>query len=82
MHFLDTTFLLKGRTCSRGNAPHNQRRSERLAREIRHRVTKDFGVSTETLIAVGFGETDPITANTHEVGRIQNRRVMTFPIES
>ena len=82
MHFLDTAFLLKCHTCSRGDAPYNHRRSERRAREIRHRVSKDFGVSTETLIAVGFGETDPITANTHEVGRIQNRRVMTFPIES
>ena len=81
MNRLDATFLLEGHTCSRGDEPYNQRLSERRAREIRRRLTEDFGVSTEKLIAVGFGETDPFTANTHEVGRIQNRRVTIFRIE-
>jgi OOP family OmpA-OmpF porin len=63
-----------GYTDSQGAAAYNQRLSQSRAESVRTYLMSK-GVNENQLVARGFGEENPIAANTTAEGRAQNRRV-------
>jgi len=63
-----------GFTDSTGSAAFNARLSEDRAAAVRA-VLVDLGVSSDSIVAKGFGPSNPIASNTTEAGRRENRRV-------
>lgn len=63
-----------GHTDSQGSEANNQRLSEARANSVREFLI-GRGIPAETMIAVGYGETQPIATNDTAVGRAQNRRI-------
>lgn len=70
-------FLIEGHTCDLGDDSHNLTLSQNRAQAVKQRLIA-LGVPAERLQVIGFGETDPTTANTDETARQQNRRVQIF----
>lgn len=67
---------IEGHTDSRGASEYNQDLSQRRVNEVVRLLSADYGISTDRLTAVGFGETQPIASNDTADGRSQNRRVV------
>ena len=65
---------IDGHTDSVGADDYNQRLSERRAEAVRTYLLSQ-GISPATVRAMGFGEQQPVVANTTAAGRQQNRRV-------
>jgi len=65
---------VSGHTDSRGSESYNQKLSERRAESVRTYLIEQ-GVSEQRLLAVGYGETEPIDTNKTVEGREANRRV-------
>jgi outer membrane protein OmpA-like peptidoglycan-associated protein len=69
-----TAVVVQGHTDSTGSEAYNQRLSQRRADAV-----KNFfigrGVKPERLVAVGYGETQPVVSNASANGRALNRRV-------
>ena len=70
----DTNIEVIGHTDSIGTASYNQTLSERRANSVL-RYLQNRNINTSRLKARGMGQTDPITSNSTEEGRAQNRRV-------
>jgi outer membrane protein OmpA-like peptidoglycan-associated protein len=70
-------FLIEGHTCDLGDDAHNLMLSQRRALAVKRHLN-EAGVPAERLQVIGFGESDPATANTDEAARQQNRRVQIF----
>lgn len=66
--------IIKGHTDSVGDEGYNQRLSEQRADRVRQFLIAE-GVNPARITAIGFGESMPISTNSHEAGRQQNRRV-------
>ena len=65
---------IQGHTDNRGSSNFNQKLSVQRAKTcVDYLIGK--GVSTERLMPIGFGETQPIADNATEEGRHKNRRV-------
>jgi OOP family OmpA-OmpF porin len=71
-----STAVVEGHTDSRGSDVYNQKLSERRAKAVRDTLVSDFGVSSEKVSSVGYGESRPIATNDTEAGRAENRRVV------
>jgi outer membrane protein OmpA-like peptidoglycan-associated protein len=67
-------YEVQGHTDSTGDAASNQKLSERRAQAIVDKMV-ELGVSRSRLVAVGKGESEPISSNDSEAGRAKNRRV-------
>jgi len=65
---------VEGHTDSVGGDEYNQQLSEQRAATVRGYLVSQ-GVTPDSVTAVGFGKTRPVTDNTTAVGRQQNRRV-------
>jgi outer membrane protein OmpA-like peptidoglycan-associated protein len=65
---------IEGHTDNVGSDEFNQGLSEKRAQAVRDYLTQQ-GISTESTVAQGFGETQPIASNETADGRQQNRRV-------
>ena len=65
---------VSGHTDSRGSETYNQQLSERRAESVRKYLIEQ-GVSEQRLLAVGYGESNPIDTNKTPEGREANRRV-------
>ena len=64
---------IEGHTDNVGTATDNQKLSDNRAKSVvNYLITK--GIKADRLIAKGFGATKPVTNNTTEEGRAQNRR--------
>lgn len=63
-----------GYTDNVGDAAANQKLSEQRANALRDYLIKQ-GVPAEALIAVGYGQENPIADNSTEEGRTKNRRI-------
>ena len=61
-------------TDAKGDSEINQRLSQRRADAVRKRLVHN-GVAAEQLVAVGYGESQPIADNDSSEGRKANRRV-------
>jgi outer membrane protein OmpA-like peptidoglycan-associated protein len=69
-----TLFRIEGHTDSVGTKFNNLILSGQRALTIKEWLI-DHGIDHERLLAVGFGDTDPIADNAYAAGRAQNRRV-------
>jgi outer membrane protein OmpA-like peptidoglycan-associated protein len=65
---------VEGHTDSVGGEEYNQRLSENRAGAVRDYLIQQ-GVRSDTIIARGFGETQPAVSNDTAAGKQQNRRV-------
>lgn len=70
----DTNILVEGHTDSTGSDDYNQRLSERRAAAVAD-YAKGFGVQSSRFSTVGYGESQPVSANSTPDGRQANRRV-------
>lgn len=70
-----TRTVVEGHTDSVGTDQYNQRLSERRAQAVRHVLVDQYGVASNRVDAVGYGESRPIADNATEAGRQLNRRV-------
>lgn len=70
-----TTTVVEGHTDSVGTDAYNQKLSERRANAVREVLVNQYGVSSDRVSAVGYGESRPVADNATEAGRAINRRV-------
>ncbi len=70
-----TTTVVEGHTDSVGSDAYNQTLSERRANAVRDVLVNQYGVGSDRVNAVGYGETRPVADNTSADGRAVNRRV-------
>jgi len=68
------TLLIEGYTDNIGSDSYNLDLSQRRAMAVRDFLVMN-GISADRIIARGYGESYPVTSNTNEAGRQQNRRV-------
>ena len=54
---------------------YNQKLSERRANAVKQVLTNQYGVESNRVESVGYGETRPVADNATEAGRAVNRRV-------
>ena len=67
---------IEGYADSTGPEAFNQKLSEQRAQAVRQRFIDHYGIVSERIKAVGFGETKPAASNATAKGRTQNRRVI------
>ncbi|MGC2197480.1 MAG: OmpA family protein [Terriglobales bacterium] len=65
---------VEGHTDSIGGDDYNQQLSEKRAEAVRDYLVQQ-GISTDAIVASGFGKTAPVASNDTAEGRQQNRRV-------
>ena len=70
-----TTTVVEGHTDSVGGDAYNQTLSERRANAVRDVLVNQYGVGSDRVNAVGYGETRPVADNASADGRAVNRRV-------
>lgn len=71
---------VEGHTDKAGESAANQKLSERRALAVCQWL-KAKGVECKRLLAVGFGDTKPVAANSSAEGRAQNRRITVVNAE-
>lgn len=69
-----TVLEIGGYTDNAGNPTANQRLSQQRADAVR-RFLIDKGVSPDSLVAKGYGDSNPIASNDTQDGRFRNRRI-------
>jgi outer membrane protein OmpA-like peptidoglycan-associated protein/uncharacterized protein YidB (DUF937 family) len=69
-----TRLEVGGYTDNAGNPAANQKISQQRADSVR-RFLIDKGVNADSLVAKGYGDTNPIASNDTEEGRFRNRRI-------
>ncbi|MDB5012626.1 MAG: hypothetical protein JWQ25_828 [Daejeonella sp.] len=67
-------FNVDGHSSAEGTVERNQTLSTDRANSVKSYLVSS-GVSASTLIATGYGESKPLTDNSTEAGKAQNRRV-------
>lgn len=72
----NTLVTIEGHTDSRGSENYNQALSQRRVDAVKEVLISQFGVSTERLTAIGYGESRPRASNDTVKGRQLNRRVV------
>jgi outer membrane protein OmpA-like peptidoglycan-associated protein len=70
-----TSTVVEGHTDAVGSDAYNQGLSERRANAVRDVLVNEYGVGSERVNAVGYGETRPVADNGSADGRAVNRRV-------
>jgi OOP family OmpA-OmpF porin len=73
-HHPNATFEVAGHTDAVGSDAYNQKLSQRRANNVRAYLVQQ-GVEPSRMIAVGYGESQPVADNSTEAGRAENRRV-------
>jgi outer membrane protein OmpA-like peptidoglycan-associated protein len=68
------TLQIEGHTDNIGSDEYNQKLSQRRADTVKEFLVAQ-GVAEANVTTTGFGETQPVAANTNAAGRQQNRRV-------
>jgi outer membrane protein OmpA-like peptidoglycan-associated protein len=68
-------FQIKGHTDSVGSDSYNDRLSQERAAAVVRYLSTHFGIGSDRLESVGFGERLPLADNSSEEGRSKNRRV-------
>ena len=73
-NYPETRIQVNGYTDNTGRDEHNQELSQRRANAVAQYLIAQ-GVSSNRIIANGFGSSNPIASNSTPDGRLQNRRV-------
>lgn len=73
--------MVAGHTDSTGSEEYNLKLSQRRAQAVKAFLVSAHGIAPNRLHITGYGETQPLTANTTEAGRAQNRRVEFIRVE-
>lgn len=68
-------FRIEGHTDSEGTEDYNRSLSARRAHSVIDYLARHFEIDRDRLLAVGLGESKPITGNNTDEGRSRNRRV-------
>lgn len=68
--------LIEGHTCDLGTEAYNMNLSQKRAGAIKTYLTAKCGLPPKQFQIKAFGETQPVTPNTSEQARCQNRRVV------
>ena len=71
----DLRLAIGGHTDAVGGPAYNLRLSDARAATVRRYLIQRWNVAPERLTAQGFGEAQPVAANTSDMGRARNRRV-------
>ena len=66
---------IQGHTDNVGQTAANLKLSQDRAAAVKTYLTQTFGIAAARLTTAGFGDTKPVSPNTAEAGRAQNRRV-------
>lgn len=74
--YADTEVVVEGHTDSQGSDVYNQTLSQNRADAVRVMLINKYGISSNRVKAVGYGESRPISDNSTADGREQNRRVV------
>jgi outer membrane protein OmpA-like peptidoglycan-associated protein len=74
LKYPETNITVIGHTDSKGTEKYNQTLSENRANSVTTYI-RENGVENSRLIAIGKGETDPISTNNTDEGSASNRRV-------
>lgn len=74
--FKDTVVTVEGYSDDRGNDAYNKKLSQRRADAVRKVLISEFGLSTDRVKSIGYGEENPIADNSTAEGRAANRRVV------
>src|SRR3990172_3160376 len=69
-----TAIVIQGHTDSTGGEEHNQSLSERRATAVRNHLIQR-GIDAGRMVAIGYGESQPVAGNDTPDGRQMNRRV-------
>ncbi|SFK11911.1 OmpA family protein [Celeribacter neptunius] len=70
-----TTIVLVGHTDNTGALEANTALSRKRAEAVRERLISTYGIAPAQISAEGIGYLAPLTSNSSEEGRMQNRRV-------
>lgn len=73
--FPDAKLAISGHTDAVGSAAANMKLSRDRAEAFKTYLVDKMGIDPSRIIAVGFGETQPIASNETAEGRAQNRRI-------
>ena len=73
-NYPETRIQVNGYTDNTGKDAHNQELSQRRANAVAQYLIAQ-GVSSNRIVANGFGSSNPIASNSTPDGRLQNRRV-------
>lgn len=69
-------FEIGGHTDSQGADALNQTLSEQRAAHIRDLLVSSYGMNAGSVLAKGYGKSQPVASNDTEAGRAKNRRVV------
>jgi outer membrane protein OmpA-like peptidoglycan-associated protein len=69
------TIIVEGHTDSIGSNAYNLRLSKKRAQTIRNYLIEKYGIASNKLKAIGYGESIPLADNSSALGRSKNRRV-------
>lgn len=72
----DIELVLEGHTDSMGSDQYNQGLSERRVAAVKARLAQEYGIDSNRISTVGYGESRPIADNATAEGRARNRRVI------
>ncbi len=67
---------IQGYADSTGPEAFNQKLSEQRAQAVRQRFIDTYGIGSERIESMGFGDTKPMASNATSVGRTKNRQVV------
>ncbi len=73
--FNEVKVRIEGHTDTSGPEQYNQKLSERRAKAVKDYLMKNYGISSDRIDTVGYGETRPRADNSTKEGRKQNRRI-------
>lgn len=74
--YADTVVTVEGHTDSQGSDAYNQKLSQSRADSVKAALITKYGIGSDRVKAIGFGEAKPVADNTTAAGREQNRRVV------
>src|SRR5690606_19077320 len=70
-----TKVEIEGHTDDRGAAAYNKTLSQKRAVAVGRILVETYGIDSQRVKAVGYGEENPIASNASAEGRAKNRRV-------
>ncbi len=73
--FPRSELIIEGHTDSYGGDELNQRLSQARAESVQQYMINAMRIPSYRLIAIGYGETNPVANNETEAGRAKNRRI-------